>query len=187
MAGDHATAAFANDEAIASFRAALAIVAEQSTATETTADAAVDLRAKLANVLWRTGRRGQATASVPGGPDPGGQRGHRSAGRTCTPAWDAWRWSIAATKPLPRPSTPPEALLGKDPGEQDAAIADQWLELMVDGRVCMYTTANKSELALATLEAVRPVLEARGNSRPEAQLLRAPRSGPGPAEPPPRR
>ena len=52
IAGDHATASFANDEAIASFRAALEIAGE--------GEARVELQAKLANVLWRTGRRGQA-------------------------------------------------------------------------------------------------------------------------------
>ena len=43
---------FANDEAISSFRSALEIAGEGA--------AAVELQAELANVLWRTGRRGQA-------------------------------------------------------------------------------------------------------------------------------
>ena len=52
IAGYHATASFANDEAISSYRAALDIAGE--------GEASVDLQAKLANVLWRTQRRGQA-------------------------------------------------------------------------------------------------------------------------------
>jgi tetratricopeptide (TPR) repeat protein len=161
MAGDHATAAFANDEAIASFGAAIAIVAEQSTATETTANAAVELRAKLANVLWRTGRREQARVAfrealtLAGSADPL-RRAHLHTRLGRLEMVDR-RYQAAAEA-----FDAAEALLGKDPGEQDAAIADQWLELVVDGRICMYTTANKSELALATLEAVRPVLEAKG-------------------------
>ena len=161
MAGDHATAAFANDEAIASFGAAIAIVAEQSTATETTANAAVELRAKLANVLWRTGRREQARVAfrealtLAGSADPL-RRAHLHTRLGRLEMVDR-RYQAAAEA-----FDAAEALLGKDPGEQDAATADQWLELVVDGRICMYTTANKSELALATLETVRPVLEAKG-------------------------
>jgi adenylate cyclase len=83
LAGDHATAAFANDEAVASFRSALAIAGED--------DAAVDLQAKLANVLWRT----WWTTRTP------------SAGRTCTSGWAAWRGPTPATRPPTRPSTPP--------------------------------------------------------------------------------
>ena len=57
LAGDHATNSFANDEAIASFREALA-VAEHAGADM--ASDAVRLHAKLANVLWRTAHRGEA-------------------------------------------------------------------------------------------------------------------------------
>src|SRR5262249_14692381 len=48
MAGDHATDAFANDEAVSSFRAAVAVTRR--------AEEAVRLHAKLANVLWRIHR-----------------------------------------------------------------------------------------------------------------------------------
>jgi tetratricopeptide (TPR) repeat protein len=83
LAGDQATDAFANDEAVASFREGLAVT-ERTAVTEYTADAgrtrgvgtggvgragdspgdlltvAVRLHAKLANVLWRTARRDEA-------------------------------------------------------------------------------------------------------------------------------
>src|SRR5690349_10872066 len=53
QAGDHATDAFANDEAIASFEAALGLIREPYGATPQEADnAAADLLAKLANVFW---------------------------------------------------------------------------------------------------------------------------------------
>ena len=60
LAGGHATDAFANDEAIASFREALAVT---EGAGDVMAEAAVRLQAKLANVLWRTARHDAARAA----------------------------------------------------------------------------------------------------------------------------
>jgi predicted ATPase len=176
QAGDHATDAFANDEAIASYRAAMALVPAQGTSAEISA--AVELRAKLASVLWRTGQRGQARVAftealalteAPGPaeasasaeawrPDDGDtlRRAHllirlgrlEEADGRHEAAWAAWDAA--------------EALLGENAGERDAATAREWLELMVDGRACQYTHQNQPERALATLAAVRPVLEAVG-------------------------
>ena len=53
--------------------------------------------------------------------------------------------------------------MGEEPSQEDAATVGEWLEMMVDGRAALYTMRNEEELALATLEAVRPVLEARGS------------------------
>jgi hypothetical protein len=55
-----------------------------------------------------------------------------------------------------------EALLGEDPAGMDDATADQWLEMMLDGRADMYVMRFEPDLTLATLEQARPVLEARG-------------------------
>jgi len=162
QAGDHATDAFANDEAIASFEAALAIVREPYGATLPEADnAAADLLAKLANVLWRTGRRGAArnafTEALRLASEDGLlRRAHllirlgrlEEADGRHEEAWAAWDAA--------------EALLGENPGERDTAIARLWLELMVDGRACQYTYQKQPERALATLAAVRPVLEVVG-------------------------
>ena len=66
VAGDHAASVFANDEAIASYRHALEIV-DQDRARDAMAKAAVELRAKLADVLWRSSRFGEAReAASPG-------------------------------------------------------------------------------------------------------------------------
>jgi adenylate cyclase len=150
MAGDHATASFANDEAVSSFRAALAIAGD--------GEAAVDLQAKLANVLWRTGRRGQAREAF-------------QAGLRAVPAGDTLRRAHLLTR-LGRLEVADnhfeaawaaydaaEELLGGNPEEMDAATVEEWLELMVDGRACQYTTEHQPERALATLAAVRPVVE----------------------------
>jgi tetratricopeptide (TPR) repeat protein len=155
MAGDHATAAFANDEAVSSFRAALAIADTQPAAGE-----GVELRAKLANVLWRTGQRGQAKEAFTealrlarGGDTLRRAHLHIRLGRL---EMTDMRFEAAAEA-----FDAAEALLG--PGDKDAAAVGEWLEMMVDGRASMYTMRNQPEAALAVLETVRPVLEARGN------------------------
>jgi len=181
QAGDHATDAFANDEAIASFRSALAIVREppvvsqhltgqpvagqpvtsQPVTSQAADNAAADLLAKLASVLWRTGRRGAArdafTEALRLASEEGTlRRAHllirlgrlEEADGRHEEAWDAWDAA--------------EALLGENPGERDANTARMWLELMVDGRACQYTHQNQPERALAVLAAVRPVLEIVG-------------------------
>ena len=162
MAGDHATAAFANDEAVSSFRSALAIATEQRPVAEAMTDAAVDLLAKLANVLWRTGRRGQAREAfqealrlVSGGDTL--RRVHLQTRLGRLEMADL-RFEAAA-----QAFDTAEALLGPDPGEKDAATVAEWLEMMVDGRAGLYAMRNEPEPALAILETVRPVLEASGS------------------------
>jgi tetratricopeptide (TPR) repeat protein len=162
QAGDHATDAFANDEAIASFESALALVREPGGVTSPeAANAAADLLAKMANVFWRTGRRGAARNAFTealrlAGEDGMLRRAHllirlgrlEEADGRHEEAWAAWDAA--------------EALLGENPGERDTTTARMWLELMVDGRACPYTHQNQPERALATLAAVRPVLEIVG-------------------------
>jgi adenylate cyclase len=177
LAGDHATDAFANDEAIASFREAL-VVTERA-GDEMTA-AAVQLQAKLANVLWRTARREEARAAfhaalrlADAGPRPIDpvQRAHLHTrlGRLqltearyeeATEAFDA-----------------AEALIGgrghtQGGSHADDVIADQWLELMVDGWAGLHMMRLEADLARAVLEQARPVLEARGNSARKSAFYR---------------
>ncbi len=161
LAGDHATAAFANDEAVSSFRSALAITAEERPAAEAMTDAAVDLQAKLANVLWRTGRRGEATEAFQealclASPGDTVRRAHLHTRLGRLEMADL-RYQDASES-----FAAAEALLGEDPGKQDAATVAEWLEMMVDGRAGLYTMRNEPEAALAVLETVRPVLEASG-------------------------
>lgn len=155
LAGDHATDAFANDEAIASFRAALAAAAPAD---------AIRLHAKAANVLWRIGRRDEAGDAYrealrfgDSGVADALLRAHlyTRLGRLALNdhGFDA------ATEAFDTA----EALLGDDPCSDDAA-ADQWLELMVDGRADMHVRRYEPDLALAVLETARPVLDARGSA-----------------------
>jgi hypothetical protein len=58
------------------------------------------------------------------------------------------------------------ALLGDQPGQGGVgggtdAEADQWLELMIDGRVSYFLRRGDIDAAAALLAQVRPVLEAR--------------------------
>jgi tetratricopeptide (TPR) repeat protein len=149
MAGDHATDAFANDEAISSFRAALAIAGEQP--------AGVELRAKLANVLWRTARRDQAGVAFREALDIAGaddmvRRAHLLT-RLGRLEMDDLRYEAAAEA-----FGAAQALLGDDPHAMDARGVEEWLELMLDGWTALYGMSGRPELALTTLERVHPVL-----------------------------
>ena len=53
-------AAFANDEAVASFRAGIGVADQEGPSNEAMARMAIALRAKLAQVFWHTGH-GPAT------------------------------------------------------------------------------------------------------------------------------
>ena len=125
MAGDHATAAFANDEAVSSFRSALAIAAEQRPPAGAMTDAAVDLQAKLANVLWRTGHRERAREAFAAALRLAGggatlRRAHLQTRLGRLEEADL-RYEAAAAA-----FDAAEALLGQDPGEMDAAPTTGW-------------------------------------------------------------
>jgi predicted ATPase len=166
QAGDHATDAFANDEALTSFRAALALARGPAgppvVAGPEAGNTAADLLAKLAGVLWRTGQRAAARdaftealqlAADDDAIDSRRRRAHLliRLGRLEESDGDhvaAWVAFDAA-----------EPLLGGYPEEMDTATSREWLELMVDGRVCQYINQYQPELALATLAAVRGILD----------------------------
>ena len=162
LAGDHATAAFANDEAVSVFRAALAVIEDPHAARGAEAQAEARLQAKLANVLWRTARRDQA------------RQAFRQALRTVDEADVLLRAHletrlgrlemgdhhfVAAAAAF----DVAQALLGTDPAGMDDAAVDQWLEMMLDGRASLHALRNEPDLALATLQAARPLLQARGS------------------------
>jgi adenylate cyclase len=162
VAGDHATAAFANSEAVDSFRSALVIVDQDRRGSVAMARAAVALRAKLAEVLWRTARREEAREALReavhlAGPSDSLQtaRLHIRLGRleVADYHYDAALAAFDAAK----------GLLGNHPEGQDEVWADQWLEAMVDGRALLHIGRKEPELALAALAAARPVVEAQGS------------------------
>jgi adenylate cyclase len=162
MAGDHATDVFANDEAISSYRGALEIADSQPAGDETVAGTVMRLCAKLANVLWRTAQRAEAREAFrqalrfSGGADAV-QRAHllTRLGRLEMADFDC----AAAAAAFDAAAD----LLGDRPDCSDLAAADQWLELVVDGRAGLHVSLRQPDLALASLETARPVLEAVGS------------------------
>jgi class 3 adenylate cyclase/DNA-binding SARP family transcriptional activator len=158
LAGDHATDAFANFEAISSYNAALAVTRGQPGTMD--ADA-VRVNTKLASVLWRIGRREQADQAFRAGLALAGAvdellHAHLYTRLGRLELTDL-RFAEAAAA-----FDAAEALLGDDPDGWDDATADQWLEIMIDGRAAMHSIRSDPDSSRAILERAQPVLEARG-------------------------
>jgi class 3 adenylate cyclase/DNA-binding SARP family transcriptional activator len=181
IAGDHATDAFANDEAISSFRAALELATGPGAAA-VGPDTVVRLYAKLANVLWRTARHGETRQAFQDALAVAESATVVSALRR------AWLYTRLGRVNLPDSRfdaaavafDAAEALLGADAGSGpdgdsasgDRAIVDQWLELMIDGRASMYGMLGDLDRAEAVLERARPLLEAHGTPARKTEYYR---------------
>jgi class 3 adenylate cyclase/tetratricopeptide (TPR) repeat protein/two-component SAPR family response regulator len=177
LGGDHATGAFANDEAVASFREALTVTGLAGTGGARRpvgggsgddgdmVAAVVRLQAKLANVLWRTARFDETRAAFRSALDLADRGAHK-----LDPVLRAHLYIRLGRLELielhyqeaTAAFDAAEALLGGDAGQMDDATADHWLELMVDGKADLHFLRFEPDLTLAMLEQARPVLEARG-------------------------
>ena len=146
MAGDHALRAFANDEAIASFRRALEIATEASVRVPEMALDALVLRGQLAEVLWRTGRHAGATSYCRDAIDAAGTAGAHQRARLALLLGqmeiDEAHFDAAAAA-----YDAAEMLLGDRPLDQGKATSDLWLEIMVAGRAQLYLHLMEPELA----------------------------------------
>lgn len=173
LAGDHAREAFANDEAIAAFREALAVTERYAAGPPARIPDgagppdAVRLHAKLAAVLWRTAHRDEARSAfqsalriADAGPHPL-DRLLRARLRIRLGRLELAELSYDAAE---AEFTAAEALLGGDAMRPDAGPeqVDLWLELMLDGRADMYVMRLDPDPALAVLEQARPLVEASG-------------------------
>ena len=170
MAGDHALRSFANDEAITSFHAALAIADQERPGSAAMARTALLLRRKLAQVLWRIGQRGQARQMVQdaiglAGPNEDFQRA-RIQILLGQMELDEQRYPEAAAA-----YDSAEELLGERPWDGNEATVAQWLDVMVVGRL-LYLQRKEPGLALAVLDAARPVLELKGSESYRDQFHR---------------
>src|SRR5579863_7331220 len=160
VAADHAASAFANDEAIALYRRALGLVAEQP-AAEAMVKAEVELRAKLAEVQLHTGRHGDAREALkealglvgPLGPFHAA-RLHTRLGRV-EMADHRYEDALAAFDRA-------EDLLG-EPASHDQATAELWLEIQLEGRAQLHYWRDEPERAAAVLDRARPVVDERGS------------------------
>ena len=137
---------------------------------------------RSAGRTWRRRSRPPCEANWPTftGSQPDGPRPRRSSRRPsgcwggATPpnvpisgsAGDGWRWPI-----MPRRRRGSlrrgRGAAGPEPWEHGEAMADNWLELMLEGRALLYMRRWQPDRALAVLEAAQPVLEAHG--RPARQ------------------
>ncbi|HTV10431.1 MAG TPA: AAA family ATPase [Acidimicrobiales bacterium] len=161
VAGESAAAGFANDEAICSFRSALALLEENVVAARSMTVLTTELWAKLAELLWISARDADAQQAfeeaigLVGDGDPL-LRAHLQMRRGRMGMYRG-RLSEAAAA-----FDAVEALLGDDPMNLGEAPLDDWLEMMVDGRPWLYVLQDKPQEALAALQAARHVVEARG-------------------------
>jgi class 3 adenylate cyclase/tetratricopeptide (TPR) repeat protein len=160
VAGSHASAHFANVEAISSYRSAIEIV-DLDLTDPAMAKVAVALRAKLAAVLLRTGSHGelrevlqQAIGLV--GPDDvvPAARLYSLLGRAeiIDHRYDAAAAALTAA----------DGFLGDYSGEHDDATAELWLEVQLDGWAALLYWQNEPEQAAGLLQRARPVVESRG-------------------------
>ena len=149
MAGDHALRAFANDEAIILFRSALEVAKQEgSRVPALAAPPALGLGGKLAQVLWRTGKRDEVDSAT---------GCHHVGWRVrCS-----WARRSRSTLPLGQMAVDEnrfaearvaygtaEKLLGDRPQERDGqAVRNLWLEVMISGWAQFYCQAKEPELA----------------------------------------
>ncbi len=162
VVGDHAASAFANEEAISSYREALSILAEDPSGADRTSKASVELRAKLAEVLWRTSRHDESREMFDEAVNLVDPEQSLLAARLQV---RLGRMEINAHRydPAVAAFDAAEALLGEDPGGQDQARVDLWLELQLNGRAQLHYWRNEPALGMAVLEVSRPVVETRGS------------------------
>ena len=170
IAGDHAAAAYANSEAISSFQSALAVLRQDPAGPDVAATAEVALRAKLAELYWRSSRRAEAREEL--------EEAIRLLGRSDDVQRACLLIRLGRVEMAARCHGAAEAafdaageLLGERPWEQGEEIADKWLELMLDGRAQLYMQSRQPDRTLAALEAAQPVLEAQGRPARQAHYF----------------
>ena len=153
----------ANDEAISSYRSALAVVGPGYPAGGFMAAAAVQVRFKLAYVLYcrSVGGRRQGkevlreAIGLVDEHDPfEAARLLNLLGRIETENQD-YGAALAAFDAA-------EARLGDRPGDQDQAVTALWIEIQLEGRALVYFFSNEPAKGAAVLAEVGLVVEARG-------------------------
>ena len=161
VAGDQAASVFANDEAIASYRRALAMV-DPAEAGPELIGACRQLRAKLAQMLRYTGKYADARGVLEQSLRLTGTEETLERARLYSElagleiADHRYDAAIAACSQA-------EQLLGEHPEQADQDTVDLWLQIMVDQRANVHYWRNEPDLAAAVLAQVRPVVEARGS------------------------
>ncbi|MGO9657379.1 MAG: AAA family ATPase [Acidimicrobiales bacterium] len=181
VAGDHAASVFAIDEAVASYREAMVII-DEGRAVGPVAHAAVELRAKLAEVLWRHRRFGQARVVLREalqlvGPEQVFQAARLQArlGRvevedSISTGASSRSSATACYHAAVSAFDAAERLLGDCTEGPDEEQTDLWLEVEVDGRANLHYWWNEPERGTEILARARPILEARGSPARKASF-----------------
>jgi tetratricopeptide (TPR) repeat protein len=159
-AGDYASAVYANEEAISSFRSALALLGTQG--RRKAAGSAINLYGKLDHVLWRRGRYDEIRDALEGALAACNGDGIQAAkilmrlGRNDL----GFNRTEAAATAFDRV----EKLLDEHVSDGDQDLTEVWLELMVEGRALLYVVRHDPERAFAVLTSARRVLDRGGPS-----------------------
>jgi tetratricopeptide (TPR) repeat protein len=176
IAAGHAAADYANDEAVASYRKAIQLNDAKMTA-DGSAELAVELRAQLADVLWRTTRLAEARetlqqALVLVGPERPlraaslqARLGRVEVESSFQGQSDRCRWAAMAAFDAA------EELLGNYREERSDEWVDIWLEVLVDGRAHLHNYYCERERAIEVLARARPIAEVRGSPSRKAGLF----------------
>ncbi|MGD0639080.1 MAG: AAA family ATPase, partial [Nitrososphaerales archaeon] len=176
VAARHAAARYAIDEAIASYRRAIEIN-DPTTTGQGSAELAVELRAQLAEVLWRNLRLAEARetlqqALVLVGPQRPlraaslqASLGRVEAGSSFQGQSDQCRQAATAAFDAA------EELLGNYTEERSDEWVDIWLEVLIDGRAHLHNWFSEPARAVEVLARARPVAEARGSPSRKAALF----------------
>jgi tetratricopeptide (TPR) repeat protein len=135
---------------------------ERGAESTATSGAAPDLRAKLADVLWRSKRLEETREVLHEALGGTGldqpllaARLYARLGRVEMDD-DHYEAALAAFDAA-------DELLGGDPESQSDEWVDLWLEIQLDGRANLHTWHNEVARAGKVLERARPVVEARGS------------------------
>ena len=176
VAARHSVAHYAVHEAVASYRKAIQINDSKMTG-QGSAELAVELRAQLADVLWRNNRLAEARktlqeALVLVGPERPLRAASLQArlGRVEAESGrqgQSDQYHQAAMAALDAA----EGLLGNYTEERSDEWVDIWLEVLIDGRTNLHNWRCEPERAIEVLARARPVAEARGSPSRKAGLF----------------
>jgi hypothetical protein len=170
VAGDHAARAFANEEAIASYRQALAVIDSQSergdanqlAAAAARSATAAALAEKLALVLMTIDRFDEAEAAALAGlawvgPEAGLQAA-RLQHLLAKIEGQARRFDAALTA-----TDAAQALIGPVGLDDDQERVDLWLLVRLSAKPDVYRWRHELRRGAALIESTRPLVEARGS------------------------
>ena len=176
FAARDAAAHFAIDEAVYSYRKAMAVI-EQGASGDRPINAAIELRAELGDVLWRSTRFPEAREALREALLLVGPERTLRAARLYTRLGRVEMESglqretdhrhLAAVGAFDSAAE----LLGEYRDDRSEEWVDTWLELVIDGRANLHNWRFEPDQAAQELARARPVAESRGSASRKAGLF----------------